>query len=79
MPTPHESPKRTGARADLALGLLAGLMLLLSVPVLVESAKTGPGRLVLLLLLVPLPVLVLFVMQRRAGGPEIPDVYGRRR
>ena len=76
MPTPHESPKRTGARADLALGLLAGLMLLLSVPVLVESAKTGPGRLVLL---VPFPVLVLFVMQRRAGGPEIPDVYGRRR
>jgi hypothetical protein len=63
---------------NLVLGLLAGLMILLSVPVLVETSGAGLSRLALLALLVVLPATALFLVQRRSGGPTVPEVTGRR-
>lgn len=79
MRNPPTPPARGGKGANLVLGLLAGLMLLLSLPVLMESSGEGLPRLALLALLVILPATALLLIQRRAGGPDVPEVTGRRR
>ena len=72
--TPTSTPTRGGAGANIALALLAGLMLVLSVPVLLESSPGALGRLGLLAALVVLPLSLLLLVQRRAGGPSVPGV-----
>lgn len=78
MRTPPTPRTRGAAGVNLVLGLLAGLMILLSVPVLVETSGAGLSRLALLALLVVLPATALFLVQRRSGGPTVPEVTGRR-
>jgi hypothetical protein len=77
--TPSPAPARGGFGANIVLGLLAGLMLLLSLPVLFESSDGAVGRLALLGALVILPAMLLVLVQRRAGGPRVPEVGGRQR
>lgn len=71
------APARKGMGANILLGLLAGLMMLLSVPVIIESSDGTVGRLALLGALVILPATLLILVQHRAGGPRLPEVTGR--
>lgn len=77
MRSPSPAPVRSGKGANIVLGLLAGLMLLLSLPVLFESSAGAVGRLGLFAAIIILPASLLLLIQRRAGGPRLPKVTGR--
>lgn len=77
MSSSSPAPVRSGVGANIILGLLAGLMMLFSVPVIIASSDGTVARLALLAALVILPALLLILVQHRAGGPWLPEVTGR--
>ena len=77
MSSSSPAPGRSGTGANIMLGLLACLMMLLSLPVIIESSDATIGRLALLGALVIFPAMLLIPVQHRAGGPRLPEVTGR--